>query len=392
MDDRYKLLLFVVVFGLAYFVPMGHEAVGSAILASFQMLQDYARHHVLFCLVPAFFIAGAISVFLRRDAIMRYLGPEANRVTSYLVASVSGAVLAVCSCTVLPLFAAIHRAGAGIGPASAFLYSGPAINVLAIILTARILGWQLGLARAVAAVVFALVIGLAMSVLFREERQPVESLAFATDGGGPERPGWQTAVHVLGLIVVLVFAAWAKPAEPVGWAWAVYRARWFIALPALALVVILSYRWFDAGERREWVGSTWEFAALILPLLFVGVLIAGFLMGMPGEAPGIIPERWIAAAVGGNSLDSNLLASVAGAFMYFATLTEVPIVQGLAARGMGQGPALALLLAGPALSLPNMLVIRGVMGTQKTVAYVILVVSMATVCGLIYGSLVPVGQ
>jgi len=382
-----KFLLIVAVFLAAYLVPFNSPKVAGAVLESLHMLQEYAREHVLFCLVPAFFIAGAISNFISQGAVMRYLGAGANRVVAYAVASVSGSVLAVCSCTVLPLFSGIYRRGAGLGPAAAFLYSGPAINVLAIILTARVLGWKLGLARAVGAVLFSILVGLAMALLFRRE----ESARAAGDFGPvaeERRSPLQTLVFFVTLILILVFAAWGRPAQPVGFFSAVYAIKWYLVA---GLLVVLGYtlvRWFDAGERQLWVHGTWSFAKQILPLLFGGVLVAGLLMGRPGTDAGLIPADWIARLVGGNSLGANLVASVAGALMYFATLTEVPILQGLLGAGMGQGPALALLLAGPALSLPNMLVINSILGFKKTAAFVGLVVVMATVSGLLFGWMV----
>ena len=381
-----KFSLYLSVFLAAYLIPFANPRVATAIQEAFLMLGDYAREHVLFCLVPAFFIAGAIGIFVSQDAILKYFGPKANKWLSYSVASVSGAVLAVCSCTVLPLFGGIYKRGAGIGPAVAFLYSGPAINVLAIIMTARILGWQLGLARALGAIIFAVVIGLIMAFLYGHE-QKEEGAGFylgETDDAG--RSGGQTLFYFATLVFILIFAAWAKPAESTGLWHAIYQVHWPITFVLLAVLGVILYRWFTKDELRDWVDSSWSFAKQILPLLLAGVLVAGFLMGRPGTDGGIIPSEWIATWVGGNSLMANLLASVVGAFMYFATLTEIPIIQGLMGAGMGKGPVLALLLAGPALSLPNMLVIGSIMGTRKTVTYVVLVIVMSTLAGLAYGS------
>jgi uncharacterized membrane protein YraQ (UPF0718 family) len=350
------------------------------------MLQNYAQKHVLFCLVPAFFIAGGISVFVSQASVMKYFGAQANKVLSYGVASVSGAILAVCSCTVLPLFAGIYKRGAGIGPATTFLYSGPAINVLAIILTARVLGWQLGLARALGAVIFAVVIGLLMALIFRKEESEKASavLPEAEDG---ERPLWKTGLYFLSMALLLIFAAWGKPKESVGFWDAVYSIHWYLAGGFLILLVLMLIFWFRKDELKEWTSSTWTFAKMILPLLFGGVLVAGALMGSPDSDSGLIPSRYISSIVGGNSIFANAFAAVVGAFMYFATLTEVPILQGLMGSGMGNGPALALLLAGPALSLPNMIVIRSIMGTKKTLVFIALVVVMATVSGMIFGAI-----
>jgi len=375
------------VFLVFYFLPVGSERFDGAVLESLVLAKSYAREHVLLCLVPAFAIAGAIGVFIRQASVLRYLGAKANKVVAYGVASVSGSILAVCSCTVLPLFAGIRRMGAGLGPATAFLYSGPAINVLAIILTARVLGLELGIARAVGAILFSIVIGLAMHFIFRkEERARAEA---QTAGPEPEagRPLWRTALFFAAMVGILVFANWGKPDEASGAVWrAIYSVRWAVAGVFAVALAAMILGWFRRAELGEWCGSTWGFAKQILPLLFVGVLAAGFLLGRPGHE-GLIPSEWVSGAVGGNSLRANLFASVAGALMYFATLTEVPILQGLLGSGMGKGPALALLLAGPALSLPNMLVIRSILGTKKTLVYMALVIVMATASGLTYGAL-----
>lgn len=386
-DQNRKLLLYIGVFLLAYLIPVEGARVRGALIEAFAMLHEYAREHVLLCLVPAFFIAGAIGVFLSQGSVIRYLGAKANKVVAYAVASVSGTILAVCSCTVLPLFAGIYSRGAGIGPAVAFLYSGPAINVLAIIMTARILGPELGAARTIGAVATAFIVGVVMEALFRkEDRERTDQLDLA-DGldTTDDRPLWRTVVYFAAMIGILVFANWGKPMGGSGlWA-AVYSAKWVISGLLLLVLALMLWRWLTKPELRSWTEQTWGFAAQILPLLFGGVLVAGFLLGRP-EHEGIIPSEWVARLVGGNSVWANLFAAVAGAFMYFATLTEVPILQGLLGSGMGEGPALALLLAGPSLSLPNMLVINSVIGPKKTAAYVTTVVIISTVSGLIYGA------
>ncbi len=380
-----KLVLIVAVFLIFYFLPVGAGRFDNAIIQSLLLVKWYAQEHVLLCLVPAFFIAGAISVFVSQASVMKYLGAKANKVLAYSVASISGTVLAVCSCTVLPLFAGIYKMGAGLGPASAFLYSGPAINVLAIILTARVLGFELGAARAIGAIVFSVIIGLLMHLIYRKEEVQKAENTTAFNGDAKARPLWQNILYFGSMVGVLVFANWAKPIESAGvWA-AVYSAKWIITAVFLAGLVLFLFLWFSKGDLAEWTGATWGFAKQILPLLLAGVLVAGFLLGTP-KGEGVIPSKWVSAAVGGNSLRANLFASVAGAFMYFATLTEVPIVQGLVSAGMGKGPALALLLAGPALSLPSMLVIRSVMGTQKTIVFILLVIVMATICGMMFGN------
>ncbi len=380
-----KFLLIAGVFLAAYYIPFGHARVQGAVLEAFAMLQEYAREHVLFCLVPAFFIAGGISVFVSQASVMRYFGAQANKFLSYGVASVSGAILAVCSCTVLPLFAGIYKRGAGIGPATTFLYSGPAVNVLAIILTARVLGWQIGLARAWGAIIFSVVIGLLMALFFRKSETEKANAVMPEPEAG-ERPLWKTGLYFLAMVLILIFAAWGKPKESVGFWDAVYSVHWYLAGSFLVLLALMSIFWFRKDELKEWTSSTWTFSKMILPLLFGGVLVAGLLMGRPGTNAGLIPARYISSLVGGNSLFANFFSSLVGALMYFATLTEVPILQSLVGSGMGQGPALALLLAGPALSLPNMIVIRSVMGTKKTLVFIGLVVVMATFTGMLFGA------
>jgi hypothetical protein len=382
-----KLLLFTSVFIVLYFMPLHSLRIQNAILEAFFMLKDYAREHVLFCLIPAFFIAGAISIFITKEAVTKYFGAKANKFIAYGVASVSGTILAVCSCTVLPMFAGIYTRGAGIGPAVAFLYSGPAINVLAIILTARILGTELGIARAVGAVLFSIIIGLAMAFIYKDKKIDKGDITEQETTAIKSRSLGQNGLYFLSLILILIFAAWAKPKEPVGFWNAVYSVHWFLVVAALAAMFIMLFKWFEVEERKDWVFSTWVFAQQILPLLFAGVLVAGFLLGRPNIDRGIIPSSFIASLVGGNSLLANFFAAISGAFMYFATLTEVPILQGLIGSGMGKGPALALLLSGPAVSLPSMLVLRSIMGTKKTVTYILLVIIMSTIVGWLYGLL-----
>jgi len=384
-----KLILIVAVFLAAFYIPFSNPRVSSAILEAFHMLQEYAREHVLFCLVPAFFIAGAISNFISQGSVMKYFGSEAKKWVSYAVASVSGAILAVCSCTVLPLFAGIYKKGAGIGPAIAFLYSGPAINVLAIILTARVLGWELGVARAMGAILFAVIIGLIMALLYRKEDEARSREAMTGFIREEERrSGVQNIIYFATLVFILIFAAWGRPAQNVSFFMAVFNIKWYLTALFLIILAYILAKWFNRDERLSWVKASWDFAKQILPLLFAGVMLAGVLMGRPGTDKGLIPSEYVSSVVGGNSILANLIASVVGAFMYFATLTEVPILQGLLGSGMGKGPALALLLAGPALSLPNMLVIRSVLGTKKTAAYVSLVIFFATITGMIFGAIV----
>ena len=393
MSERIKLAVVVAVFAAAWFLPadrlpdQGPRLLMAGVEA-LAMLHEYAREHVLLCLVPALFIAGGISVFVRQGAVMRYLGPSASPWVAYPVASVSGGILAVCSCTVLPLFAGIHTRGAGLGPASTFLYAGPAINVLAIILTARVLGMELGVVRALAAVLFSIAIGLGMHLIFRRsESARARSAAAMPDPGPPARALWQDGLFFGSMVAFLVFANWGRPPEGAsGFFSAVHGVKWWLAGASALMLAFAVRRWFARDELVEWVASTRTFALQILPLLFGGVLAAGFLLGRPGHEA-LIPSSIVASLVGGNGLVANAFASVAGALMYFATLTEVPILQGLLGSGMGQGPALALLLAGPALSLPSILVLRGVMGMRRTLAFVGLVVVLSTVAGILYGAL-----
>jgi uncharacterized membrane protein YraQ (UPF0718 family) len=428
--EQYKIFLWILGFYLfAYFMPIENESFAGAILAAFDLAKWYAQEHVLLCLVPAFFIAGVIAVFVSQNAVIKYFGAKAKKWVAYLVAAGSGTILAVCSCTVLPLFSSIHKRGAGLGPAIAFLYSGPAINILAIILTARILGIELGIARVIGAVSFSVIIGLIMAFIYRREEKEKSDAQMNMPDIPEDRPMWQTSLHFFILVAILVFVNWGKPADTTeGFWYFMFANKWFttglfgigFALSMIYIIkvkklyvilgtiaVILSVFFFyhnptipfivaviattlvlthSKDEPNQWLGETWGFTKQIMPLLAAGVLAAGFLLGSQNNNNGIIPNEWIANLVGGNSLFSNFFASVTGAFMYFATLTEIPILQGLINSGMGKGPALALLLAGPALSLPNMLVIKSVIGTQKTVVYVSLVIVMATVSGLIYGT------
>ena len=384
MSERTKFFWIAVFFLTFYFLPEENERVIAGLSESVAMMSDYAREHVLLCLIPAFFIAGAISVFVSQQSVMKYLGSQAKKWIAYSVASVSGTVLAVCSCTVLPLFAGIYMRGAGLGPASAFLYSGPAINVLAIILTARVLGLELGIARAVGAILFSVIIGLLMAFIFGKEEEARQEGFAALPEEGNSRPLWKTVTYMAGMIFFLVFANWAAPSTPNDFWERVYNLKWILSGIALTGTAVTSWLWFTGTERRDWFSSTWGYGLQVIPLLFGGVLVAGFLLGRPGHEA-LIPGRYVAMLVGGNSLGANFFASISGAFMYFATLTEVPILQGLLGAGMGKGPALSLLLAGPALSLPSMLVINSILGLRKTVTYVVLVVLLSTAAGVIFG-------
>ena len=386
MKERTKLLFLVIIYLICYFIPWDNPLIRTSGLEAFMMLQEYAKKHVLTCLIPAFFIAGAISVFVSQASVLKYFGAQANKILSYAVASVSGTILAVCSCTVLPLFAGIYTRGAGIGPATAFLYSGPAINVLAITMTAQILGWKLGLARAIGAVIFAIITGLIMAVLFKnDDSNRTAGQIYVPDENIKERTLFQDGMYMLTMVLILIFAAFAKPSSESSELWQIFFSfKWYITAFLLIILIIMLKQWFTKDECSSWVQATWSFVKQIFPLLAAGVLVAGFFLGRPGH-PALIPEHYIQTLVGGNSIWANFFASIAGAFMYFATLTEVPILQGLLGAGMGQGPALALLLAGPALSLPNMLVIGGVLGFKKTAAFCGIIVILSTIAGMCYG-------
>lgn len=389
MREKKIFLLYIACFIAIYYLPVEKLPFRNPVFEALALARWYAREHVILCLVPAFFIAGAISVFVSQASVIKYFGAKAHKAVSYGVASVSGTVLAVCSCTVLPLFSGIYKRGAGLGPAIAFLYSGPAINVLAVILTARVLGWELGLARAAGAVVFSIILGLLMHLVFlKEERQRHSADNMVLGEEESVRTLGQNALYFASMVGFLFFANWARPSADSHAAWIfIYSAKWYMSGFFLLLTALVLFKWFKKDELGGWVSASWGFAKQIMPLLLLGVLAAGLFLGRPGEE-GFIPSGIIERAVGGNAFSANLFASVIGAFMYFATLTEVPILEGLIGAGMGQGPALTLLLAGPALSLPNMLVIRGVIGTKKTAVFVGLVIIMATLSGMIFGRIV----
>jgi uncharacterized membrane protein YraQ (UPF0718 family) len=425
--------VFVGVFLFAYYLPLGNPKVQAAVVEAFKLLQWYARNHTLACVVPALFIAGGIITFLSQEAVLRHLGPRANKLEAYGVASVSGSVLAVCSCSVLPMFAGIYRMGAGLGPASAFLYSGPAINVLAIFLTARVLGLELGLWRALGAVFFAVAVGLIMAAVFHREERASEEMAAGFPEAEPSgRRGWQSGLLLACMIAFLVFSDWYNPGDAVvhttdgtairgvvleemrdevmvqvqegegavragerlvlakaeiasieeaeSWVLEIHHLRWYLAALCALGVALMMWRWSDRTELRQWMHNTWDFAKLLVPLLFGGVLVVGFIGAL-------LPDKQVAQLVGDNGLWSNVIASLVGALFYFATLTEIPIVQALTEHGMARGPALALLLAGPALSIPNMMVIYTVVGPRKTAVFILAVVVMATLSGLAYGRL-----
>lgn len=422
----------VAIFIVAYALPLSNLKIQEAIQESFRLLQWYARNHTLACVMPALFIAGAIITFLSQSSVMRYLGPGANKPLAYAVASVAGCVLAVCSCSVLPMFAGIYNLGAGLGPATAFLYSGPGINILAIFLSARVLGFSIGAGRFIGAITFSVIIGLLMAVVFRKgERAKAQAAMQMPEPEKPRRHIGKTAIFLACMILFLVFSDWYNPGNVTvkttdgqkfkavvihetkdmirfqleedyvenktgdkielqkteisdmqgqkTWVIQLHHIRWYLAGLCGLAVLIMAWRWFEQDEIRQWTHNTWEFTKLLVPLLYGGVFIVGFVSML-------LPEKQVAQWVGDNSLRSNLVASMIGAFWYFATLTEIPITQALMKLGMHKGPVLALLLAGPALSLPNILVIRKVMGTLKTVVFVLLVIVMATISGILFGT------
>lgn len=428
-----KLLIIVFIFLVFYFTPFQSDRIKGAVLESLLMLQEYTRHHILLCLVPAFLIAGGIAVFLSKEAVLKYFGPKTPKYLSYSVASVSGTILSVCSCTILPLFGGIYYRGAGLGPGMTFLYSGPAINVLAIVLTARVLGWQIGLARALGAIFMGIVIGLLMHLIFiKEEQQRAEGNGEFITSENEERSLLKNGIFFFSLIAILVFLNWGEPVSlivkttdgnivsgtrvltdesklvlktenneeisipknqisslnyPENLYSTIFRYRFHISGVFLILLLIILFLWFDKQDLKEWMNSSWDLSMQLLPLLFIGVLVAGFALGRPGKEA-LIPSSWIAYLVGGNSIWANFFASIAAALMYFATLTEVPILQGLIGAGMGKGPALSLLLAGPAVSLPSMLVLRQIFGWKKMLVYIALVVLFSTLFGFLFGLIV----
>ncbi|MEP0842861.1 MAG: permease [Phycisphaerae bacterium] len=429
---QWKIFLaFLAVFLTAYYLPLSNPKVTAAVIEAFKLLQWYARNHTLACVVPALFIAGGIITFLSQASVMRYLGPNSNKFAAYGVASVAGTILAVCSCSVLPMFAGIYKLGAGLGPASAFLYSGPAINVLAIFLTARVLGLEIGVTRAIGAVGFAFLVGLGMALIFRrEEKAKADAALFMPQPPTSRRRLWQNAVFLACMVGFLIFSDWFNPGNAVvrktdgtalrgvvlqetrdevmiqvqesgpgaragdrvvlhkadvagieevrSWVMDVYHVRWWLAGACGLAVALMAWRWYEPGEIKAWLHNTWDFAKTLVPLLFGGVFLVGFLGAL-------LPDKQIGQWVGDNGLASNFIASIVGALFYFATLTEVPITQALMEHGMARGPVIALLLAGPALSLPNMIVLWKLMGGRKTVAFSTLIVVVATAAGVIFG-------
>ncbi len=432
MKELKILSFFVLIFAVMYFIPLENASISNAILEAFKLLQWYVREHTLSCVIPALFISGAIITFLSQASVMKYLGPQAKKIYAYSVASVSGAILAVCSCTVLPMFAGIYKMGAGLGPASAFLYSGPAINVMAIFLTARVLGFDIGLARAFGAIIFACLLGVIMATIFRKSEEEKTTVALQMPEEENPRSFWKTTSFMFTMVLFLIIANWSntsnvtvhsnqfgemqcillqKTSEKVvvqleqdigsyktgekitldpkdisekgivvekNLMSSIHQNRWYVSGLLGIIVIIMSWKWFSRDEIKTWFSNTWDFTKILIPILFIGVFIVGFVAAL-------LPEKQIAALVGDNSLKSNLVASIIGAFFYFATLTEVPILQSLIKLGMHKGPALTLLLAGPALSLPSMIAIWKIMGGKKAFVFIMLIIIISACTGMLFG-------
>ncbi|MFY9800530.1 MAG: permease [Methanoregula sp.] len=342
---------------------------------------DYITAHVLTCLIPAFFIAGAMNALLNKESITRYLGAKVPLWKAYPVAVVGGLLLAVCSCTILPLFAGIKKKGAGLGPAIAFLYTAPGTNILAIALTWSVIGADFALARIVLSITFAVIIGLVISTLFKEEvpDAPPTPIGCACAPGTAKEGGQTNVVLFIGTLVALLFVGTWNLFMENNLAGIPLR---FVILPFLILLVIIeARRWFTQDEQKSWLEETWSFMKTIFPLLFIGIFVAGVLSAL-------LPEGILGLYLGSNTVSANLIAVLFGTFMYFPTLVEVPMAKMFLDLGMARGPLLAYVLADPVLSLPSILVVRKYMGTKQTIVYVLLIVFFCTLAGLIYGSFV----
>ena len=278
-EEWKPLAIIVVVFLACFYLPVGTQRFDNAILEAFHLVKWYAQEHVLLCLIPAFFIAGAISVFVSQASVMKYLGAKANKVLAYGVAAVSGTILAVCSCTVLPLFAGIYRMGAGLGPACAFLYSGPAINVLAIVMTARVLGPEMGIARAVGAILFSVLIGLLMHFFFRREEAERQVMQMAMLEEDVKRPLWQNALYFASMVVILVFANWGAPQTDSGvWA-AIFGAKWMLTSAFSVALGAMLVAWFGV---RAWKVGVAAVPVILLALVFPQQPLLAFTAGVVG--------------------------------------------------------------------------------------------------------------
>ncbi len=338
-------------------------------------LQDYILAHTLTCLVPAFFIAGAMSALFPKDKILKYLGEKTKAYISYPISVVAGLFLAVCSCTVLPLFAGIRQRGGGLGPAVAFLYTAPATNILAIIYTGGLIGADLALARIILSVSFASIIGMILSATFKGEEKkillntPTPCCQQTLTEGGEEVKSYRFWVFFLILVAILLFGA----SSLIGWTTKIIILSGLI----LALLAVILF-WMPKEDTLSWLKETLFFARTIVPLLLLGVFVAGILKT-------VIPEKIITTYVGGNQVSSNLFAVLFGVFMYFPTLVEVPMARTFLDLGMGRGPLLAYLLADPVISLPSILVISKLIGPKRLFVYVGLIIFFCTLAGLIYG-------
>lgn len=352
--------------------------------AGVNTLANYLSEHVLTCLIPAFFIAGAIAVFVSKESILRYFGVKAKKYISYSVASVSGTILAVCSCTILPLFASIYKRGAGIGPAITFLYSGPAVNILAIIFTARVLGFDMGIARAVASVGMSIVIGIIMATIFKQHDEEIKAnnnFVYEKNETYNNRR-WASLAIFIFLILLLILVT-----SPFPW-----NIKFCVVYILTILIATLLIFYYSKEEVKEWGNETWFLFKRLFPVLLAGVFLVGVIGGITSQFVDAEPDKAVGVAIkdyiGGNNLRSCFIASIIGAVLYMPTLLEVPIVNDLFGYDSGimkAGPALALLLAGPSLSLPNMIVIARVIGLKKAVIYIILVVIFSTLVGYVYG-------
>ncbi len=364
---EYKIMFWILVtFSLFYFIPYQSKWFETSVIGGINLLNEYAKEHVLTCLIPALFIAGAIAVFIKKDAVLKLLGAKTKKYISYGIASISGAILAVCSCTILPIFAGIRSRGAGLGPAITFLFSGPAINIAAIFLTMSVLGYDIGFARIIASIGIAIIVGLTMAFIFKEKITNTNLIISEEKKVNLSKS--IMFIFFISLIGILIINGLQ-----------IDKIIKYLFIGSLIIIIVLIAIFkFSKDLRKNWLKETWNFSKLILPMLFIGVFIAGFIMPL-------IPETIITNLVGENTIYSNLIASIFGAFMYFSTLTEIPILQALITKGMHSGPALALLLAGPALSLPNMLVVRNILGNKKTLVYISLVIFYSTIAGFIFG-------
>ena len=339
--------------------------------AGMDAIKEYVALHVITCLIPAFLLAGAMITFISRDTVIRYMGFEAKKSVAFPLAAISGIFLAVCSCTVIPIAAGIYRRGGSIGPAFILLWTAPATNLLALIYTGAILGMDVAAVRVVAAVSTAFIVGLVMMYAFAgEEKERSSAKDHSVQQG--RIMGREDIVILILLLLTLLLPNYLGVGGP-------YLHKVAIFLVALGVTLAYVYSKKETDEIKEWLHETWWFVRLIFPMLMVGVFIVGIIGA-------ILPEDWITNYLGGSGISPTFLASLIGAVSYFATLTEAPFVHTLMELGMGKGPALALLLAGPGLSLPNMVVITRVFGFKKAAIYITITVILATIAGFVAGN------